>query len=101
MADTRRSVNFWIAAQVCASTILLLLALVLAGFAVQHRIALCAFKEDLQARTNATREVLAEQPGDPIRYFGLIIPRTELESDLQNRERTLESLEAIRWCHFP
>lgn len=57
--------------------------------------ALCAFKADLERRAASTREILDENPGDPVHVFGLDVPRDELVSNLTNQQRSLKALAAL------
>lgn len=64
--------------------------------AVTTHDALCAFKLDLQRRYNDNRKLLRDHPEDPVRAFGLEIPRATLESSVANQKATLEALSIVR-----
>lgn len=57
--------------------------------------ALCAFKGDLEQRAASTAKILDDDPGDPVRIFGLSVPRAQLKSNLANQERSLASLTSL------
>lgn len=99
--DTHRSVRVWTRVQIAASLFLILGVMVLGYLAFQTHSALCAFKQDLQRRADNGRLVLEQNPGDPIHYLGLVIPRDQLEASVQNQERTLAALESVQWCERP
>lgn len=68
---------------------------VLAYLAFTTQSALCAFRQDIQQRHDQTAQILDEHPGDPVRAFGLTIPRSQLLSNLASQDRTLNSLDGL------
>lgn len=63
--------------------------------ATTTQVALCAFKADLEQRASANRKLLDADLGDPLHIYGLEVPRSQLESNLANQERSLASLSAL------
>lgn len=57
--------------------------------------ALCTFKSDLAQRASQMETLLAEHPGDPVRVFGLSVPRSQLVANLSNQQRSLKSLASL------
>ncbi|HSE44960.1 MAG TPA: hypothetical protein VLA89_06495 [Gemmatimonadales bacterium] len=56
---------------------------------------LCAFKQDLQTRYDSGSKVLNQHPEDPVRIYGLVVPRSQLVQSNQSQAATLESLSAL------
>ena len=54
--------------------------------------ALCSFKGDLQHRFDANLKLLQDHPEDPVRAYGLVIPRGTLASSVSNQKATLKAL---------
>ncbi len=57
--------------------------------------ALCTFRQDLQTRYDDAAKLLEEHPEDPVKVFGLTIPRDQLVQANQGRGATLESLKIL------
>jgi hypothetical protein len=57
--------------------------------------ALCALKFDLNKRYDSNVKILREHPGDPVRVFGLTIPRDQLQSSVDSQKSTLNALVSL------
>ena len=56
-----------------------------------HR-ALCGIKADYRARVRSLEKILRSTTSDPVKVFGLTIPRSSLQVELRARRDTLETL---------
>lgn len=57
--------------------------------------ALCAFKVDLRGRYINGGKILADHPEDPVKVFGLTIPRDQLMQTHKSQKSTLDSLAVL------
>jgi len=62
----------------------------------QTHSALCALKLDLKGRYVSGAKILSEHPEDPVRVYGLTIPRDQLVSSHQNQGSTLRALRVLK-----
>lgn len=62
------------------------------GDARESHAALCAFKSDLETRHASSVKLLHDHPEDPVRVYGLTVPRDQLVQSTQSQQATLDSL---------
>lgn len=63
---------------------------------INTRRVLCSFKADLQSRVDQANKILEEHPEDPVKVYGLVIPRATLIQQTANQQRSLDALDGLR-----